>query len=152
MADVKLKQDTALTNVIDDNAALADGARAAGDYDNTSLLDLEAWAIITVQYDTTTPTAGDLIGELYLIPGEDDTTPTYPDGGDAGLGTDDTPQAIFLIGVFESINPSLAANEFLATRVFDLYPNNRFIVLNTSGASYDATWQLDIVPMKRQVG
>ena len=53
MADIKLRDATALQTVIDKNAALADGARAAGDYDNGTALDLYCSAYLTVQYDTT---------------------------------------------------------------------------------------------------
>ena len=84
MADIKLLADTALQTVIDDNATLADAARAAGDYDNGTALDLEAVAYLTVQYDTGPPSAGDVVAELYVLPGDGETTEVFPDGGGAG--------------------------------------------------------------------
>ena len=154
MAGIQYLADTALQNVIDDNASLADGSRAAGDYDNSdsARLDLEAVAYLTVQYDGGPPAAGDIVAELYLLPGDGETTEVFPDGGDAGLGTDDTPQAQYLVASFESINPSTSVDEVLGSLPFRLYPDgNRFVLLNTSGQTFDLTWQLDIKPYKRQV-
>lgn len=152
MATFKLKADTALQTIINDDATLADAARAAGDYDNSTALDLEAVAYLTVQYDSGPPTAGDVVAELYLLPGDGESTEVFPDGGDAGLGTDDDPQAIYLVGMFESINPSLTVDEVLGSLPFPLYPaGNRFVLKNVSGQTFDATWQLDIKPIKRQI-
>ena len=133
--------------VINDNATLANGVRAAADYDNDTNKDLWCNVFLTVQWNTTPPTAGDKIGELYIIPGDDAGTEKFPEGGDAGLGTDDTPQRIFLVGVFQSINPSLTVDEILSLTNIPLYHSgNRFVFLNTSGQEMDLTWQLDIVP------
>jgi len=152
MSDFKLLADTAVQTVIDDGASLADGARAAGDYNNGIALDIEAIAYLTVQYDSTAPSAGDSIAELYVLPGDGAGSEVFPEGGDAGLGSDDTPQAIYKVGVLESINPSTTVDEVLGTLPFVLYPNtNRFVILNTSGQTFDATWQLDIKPAKRQI-
>lgn len=138
----------ARVNVIDDNASLANNVRAAGDYDNDVNKDLFCNVFLTVQYDTGPPVAGDKIAELYILPGDDAVTQVFPDGGDAGLGTDDTPQGIFLIGVFESINPSITVNEELSIAGIPLHHSgNRFVILNTSGQTFDSTWQLDIVPV-----
>lgn len=151
MTEIKYLADTAVQTVIDDNATLADTARAAGDYDNGTELDLEAVAYLTVQYDTGPPSAGSKIAELYVLPGDGAGTEVFPDGGDAGLGTDDDPQAIFLVGVFTSINPSTSVNEILASLPFRLYPDgNRFVLKNVSGQTFDSTWQLDIKPIKLQ--
>lgn len=137
----------ARTNVIDDNATLANNTRAAGDYDNDTNKDLFCNVFLTVQYDGGPPTAGDKIAELYILPGDDAATEVFPDGGDAGLGTDDTPQLIHLVGVFESINPSTTVDEELALSGIPLHHSgNRFVILNTSGQTFDSTWQLDIVP------
>lgn len=150
MSEYQLLGDSAVATVIDDNAVLVDGARAAGNYDNSTELDIECVAYLKVQYDGGPPSVGDAIGDLYMLPVFDaDTT---PEGGDAGIGTDDTPQAVYLVGVFESINPSTTVDEILGTLPFPLYPsaNNRFVILNTSGQTYDATWELNIKPLKRQ--
>lgn len=143
MAEIKLLDTTALQTIINDNATLADATRAAADYDTGTALDIWCIPYIEVQWDSSLPTAGDLIADLYVLPGDNAGTPDYPEGGDAGLGTDDTPQAIFKVGSFESINPSLTVNEILALRPFRLYPQvNRFVLLNTSGGVFDLTWEL----------
>ena len=151
MAEIKLLADTTLQTVINDNASLADGVRSAADYDNGTELDIWCIPYIELQWDTTAPTAGDLIADLYVLPGDNAGTPDYPEGGDAGLGTDDTPQAIFKVGSFESVNPSITVNEILALRPILLYPHiNRFVLLNTSGQTFDLTWELRCVMYKMQ--
>ncbi len=144
MADFKLKEGS-LSTVIDDNAALTNNSRAAGDYDNATNLHPFCHAYLTVQYDTTAPTAGDAVAELYVLPGDGEASQAYPDGGDAGLGTNDDPQAIFLVGAFESINPSTSVDEVLCIPFIPLsFAGNRFVLKNTSGQTFDLTWQLDI--------
>jgi len=133
--------------VINDDASLATTVRAAADYDNDANKDLWCNVFLTVQFDSTAPSAGDKIAELYILPGDDAGTELFPDGGDAGLGTDDTPQKIFLVGAFETINPSITVDETLSLPGVPLYHSgNRFVFLNTSGQTMDSTWQLDIVP------
>ena len=143
MAEIKYLGDTALSTLINDNATLADTVRAAADYDNGTELDIWCIPYLEVQWDTTAPTAGDMVADLYVLPGDNAGTPDYPEGGDAGLGTNDNPQAIFKVGSFESVNPSITVNEILALRPILLYPQvNRFVLLNTSGQIFDATWEL----------
>ena len=133
--------------VINDNATLNNAVRAAADYDNDTNKDLWCNLFLTVQWNSTAPSAGDKIAELYILPGDDAGTEKFPEGGDAGLGTDDDPQKIFLVGVFESINPSLTVDETLALSGIALYHSgNRFVLKNVSGQQFDLTWQLDIVP------
>src|SRR3990172_7967310 len=108
-ADIKLKG-AARATVIDDNATLANNARAAGDYNNDTGLNLFCTAYLQVQYDAGPPAAGAEIARLYVLPGDDEGSEIFPDGGDAGLGTDDTPQQVFYVGSFESINPSTRVN------------------------------------------
>ncbi len=133
--------------VIDTGVALANGVRDAADFDNDTNKDLWCNVFLTVQFDTTAPTAGDKIAELYIIPGDDAGTEKFPEGGDASLGTDDTPQVIFLVGVFETINPSITVDETLALSGIALYHSgNRFVIKNVSGQQFDLTYQLDIVP------
>lgn len=155
MASYQLEQVTGEQLIIDDNASLADGARAAADYDNGVQLDIEAIAYLKVQFDAGPPAAGDSVAELYVLPG--DCGPglyggNFPEGGDAGLGTDDDPQQIYLVAVFETINPSTTVDEILGSLPFDLYPcENRFVLKNTSGQTMDSTWHLTILPYRRQV-
>lgn len=148
MSSVKLQFDTANNLVINKDATLANAARAAGNYDNSSNLDLEAIAFLEVQYDGGPPTANTIVAELYCLP-SDGTL--YPDGGDGTVGEDDTPQQAFLVGVFETINPSTSTNEELACGPFRLYEYNRLVIVNKSGQTFDATWQMTIQPFKRQV-
>lgn len=139
---------SAVQNVIDDNAALVDGDWAAGDYDNSTHLDPFCDAYLTVQWDTTAPTAGDIVAELYIVPGDNAGSPVYPEGGDAGLGTDKIPQAVFLKGAFESVSPSTSVNEVLCLENVPLSIKNRFVLKNVSGQQFDLTWQLDIRPRR----
>ncbi len=151
MAEIKHLADTALQNVIDDDASLSSGSRAAGDYDNGTELDLEAVAYLTVQFDGSAPNVGDTIAHLYNLPGDGAGTEVFPDGGDAALGTDDDPQSIFLVATFVTVNPSTSADEVLASLPFRLYPDgNRFVLKDVSGQTFDSTWQLDIKPSKLQ--
>lgn len=152
MADYKLKADTGLQTVIDTGATLSDGSRAAADYDNSSNLDPLAVPYLQVQYDSGPPTAGDVVALLYNVPGDGESSEAFPDGGDGTTGTDDDPQKVFLVAVFETINPSTSVDEILSSVPFRLYPDtNRFVLKNTSGQTFDATWELRIKPIKRQI-
>jgi len=151
MAEIKLLRDSVLAVVIDDDATLATTVRAAGDYVNTTELDLGCDVYLQVQYDTTAPSAGDKIADLFLLP--DDGASVFPEGGDAGLGTDVTPQAVLLVGTFETRSPSITVNEILCIPGVSLHGHtNRFVLLNTSGQTFDSTWQLSIKPYKLQSG
>ena len=136
----------ARVNVIDDGTTLATGVRAAGDYNNDANKDLYCNVYLRVTYSVA-PVANAKAAELYVLPGDDAGPDTYPEGGDAGLGTNDTPQKIFLVGVFETINPSTSVEEQLALPGVPLHHSgNRFVILNTSLQTFAATWDLDIVP------
>ena len=139
----------AVQTVINDNAALADGSRAAGDYNNATNRDPLCDVYLTVQFDTTAPSAGTLVAELYVLFGDGAGSQVYPNGGDAGLGTNHTPQASHLAGVFETVAPSTSVNEVLSIHDVALGAHgNRFVLLNTSGQQFDLTWQLDIRPKR----
>jgi len=151
MAEIKLLRNQPFTVVIDDGTTLADDVRAAADYDNSVKQDLGCDVYLQVQYDTTAPSAGDKIAELYILPGDGEGTEVFPEGGDADLGTDVTPQAILLVGTLESRRPSLTVNEILCIPGVPLYGHtNRFVILNTSLQIFDSTWQLSIKPYKLQ--
>lgn len=148
MADFTLTR-RARATVIDDDATLDDGVRAAADLNNKANNDNFCDAYLTVQWNTTAPSAGDIIGELYVIFGDGEASESFPEGGDAGLGTDDTPQKTALVGVFESINPSITVDEELIIKGIQLRDANcRFVLLNTSGQQFDLTFQLDVVGQK----
>ena len=141
---------TALQTVIDKNATLTDGSRAAGDYDNSSAQDNEGIAYLELQFDTGPPSAGAVIASMWLLPGDGEVSESFPEGGDGTVGTDDDPQPSFLIAVFTTINPSTSVNEVAGSLPFYLYPaTNRFVIRNDSGQTYDATWELRIKPYRR---
>ena len=134
----------ARTTVINTDAILADGARAAATYDNDVNKDLYCNAFLTVQYNTAFPAAGTKMGELYVLPGDDAATEAFPEPDEA---TDIDPQKIFLVGVFESRRGSITVDEELVAPGIPLYHSgNRFLFINKSGQEMDLTWQLDIVP------
>ncbi len=143
----KLHHGTAFITPIDDGATLADGVRAAGDYDNETEKDMFGTAYLQVQWDGTAPSVGDIVAELWIIP--EDGNSIFAEGGDAGLGTDDDPQAEFHVGKFTSINPSITVNEVLGIPDIRLYANpNRFVLKNISGQTFDSTWELRFKPYK----
>ncbi len=151
MAEIKLLRNQPFTVVIDDGASLATTVRAAADYDNSAKQDLGCDVYLQVQFDATAPSAGDKIADLYLLPGDGEGTEVFPEGGDAGLGTDVTPQAMLLVGTFETRSPSITVDEILCIPGVSLHGHtNRFVLLNTSGQTFDATWQLSIKPYKLQ--
>jgi len=151
MAENKLLPDSAVSTVINKDAALTTGSRAAGDYDNGTELDLFCTAYLTVQFDSTAPSKGDIIADLYVLPGDGATTEVFPHGGDGTVGDDETPQAIFYVGSFETRAPSTTTDEVLAVPQIPLGGNtNRFVLVNKSGQQFDLTWQLDVKPEKFQ--
>ena len=152
MADIKLKEGT-FTTVIDDGATLADGSRAAGDLDNGTALEIIGDAYLHVQWNTTAPTAGDIVAELSVLRGDGEASESFPEGGDAGLGTDDDPQGTTFVGNFESVNPSLTVDETLIVQDINLsIGKNRFVLKNISGQEMDLTWQLDFKGRLAQSG
>lgn len=152
MAEIKGLRDSSLATVIDDDASLANGVRAAGDYDNSTELDMECEVYLQVQWDGTAPSAGDAVADLWILPGDGEVTPVFPEGGDAGLGTDDDPQLVFFVGRFITVNPSITVDEVLALpRVPLFFGENRFVLKNTSNQTFDSTFEVRIKPSKRQV-
>ena len=133
------------TAIINKDASLADGARAAGDVTtgtkgNATHVDLH----LTVQFDTTAPNAGDIIGEVYLLPGDGEGSEKFPEGGDGTVGNDVDPQNRLHIGTFESRVPSNSADEDLVIPNVPLgVGTDRFVYKNLSGQTMDQTWQLD---------
>jgi len=151
MAELKQLRDTALATVIDDDAVLGNGARAAADYDNSAELDFSGVFYLTVQWNTTAPSANIAVAELYVLPGDGEGTEVFPEGGDAGLGTDDDPQACFLVHTFETINPSITVDETIGSPEVELYGDgNRVVLKNISGQEFDLTWILKLKPAKTQ--
>ena len=146
MADLAPKK-IGFTTAINDDAALSDGSRAAGDVTtgtkgNASFAD----AYLTVQFNTTAPSAGTTIAELYLLPGDGEVSQDFPEGGDAGLGSNVDPQKSLLVGVFETRDPSISVDEILIVRGIPLgIGTDRFVLKNVSGQEFDLTWQLDLV-------
>ncbi len=142
---------TALQTVIDKNASLSNDSRAAGDYDNDTAEDHLAIPYLTVHYDTTAPAAGDLVAELWVLPGDGETTEVFPEGGDGTVGSNVDAQSVFYAGAFESRDPSTSTDEVLALPPHKMYPyGNRYVIKNISGQTFNSTWQLDIKPFKEQ--
>lgn len=136
--------------VIDKNATLANAARAAGDYNNDTPTADFCDAKLTVQFDTGPPAAGALAASLYVLYGDGEASEDFPEGGDGTVGANVTPQASLLVGVFETRSPSTSVDEELFVNDIPLRtgPGTRFVLVNTSGQTFDATWQLDIVTYK----
>lgn len=149
MANFELIKNTARAAVINKDATLNDGVRAAVDLDNATDKDNFGDFFLTVQWNTTAPAANTIIGELYVLPGDGAGTEKFPEGGDGTVGSDDTPQKQFMVGTFESINPSLTVDETLEIKGVELRPvGNRVVLINTSGEQFDLTYQLDYVGYK----
>lgn len=152
MAEIKLLRDTALQTIIANGAALTNNSRKAADYDNGAELDLGCDVYLTdLSYSATPPAAGDAVAELYLLPGDGEATEVFPEGGDGTVGDNVDPQKIFLVGVFETRQPSDTVVEVLALPGIPLYgKGNRFIIKNIGGDTWDANWDLKIKPYKLQ--
>lgn len=148
MADLRLL-DVAPIVVIDLDAPLPAGSRAAGDYDNSGAA--EKWplcdAYLVMQYDTGPPMVGVLVADLYMLRGDGGTPERFPAGGDGSVGANLTPASIHLVGSFECRAPSLSVDEpMLIPDILLGGHTNRFVVVNASGETGDSAWQLDIVP------
>ena len=149
MSDIKLKEAARIT-AIDTGATLANAASASGDVDNGTNLYPVCDAYLTLQYGTA-PAAGTKVAELYCLRGDGEATEVFPVGAAGAPGT--TPQQHTLAGVFESRAPSTTVDEVLV--IYDIplgAGTNRFLVLNTSGQTWDDTWDLKIKPRLLQVG
>lgn len=151
MAEIKQLADTSKTTVIDTNTTLADAARAAGDYDNSTELDLMCDIFLSSLIFSAAPSANIIVADLYVLPGDGAVSESYPEGGDTSTGTDDTPQAVHYVGSFETINPSSSVAEVLALKDVPLGPHgNRFVLENKSGQTMHTTYDLSIMPKKFQ--
>ncbi len=155
MAEVKFLKEN-LTTLWDTNATLADAARKAVDFDNAADPPDEATFadfFLTVSFDTTAPAAGDLVGELYVLPSTDEVSARFPTGGDGAVGGNVDPQGIFLVGTFEARSPGLdASTEVLAIGGVPLYQGEQRIVFkNVSGKTISLEWQLEAKFYKHQV-
>lgn len=151
MADIKLKE-AALQSVLATAATLANGVRAAADVDNGTNLFPICDLYLTLQYGTA-PAAGTKVAEVYCLRGDGETSEVFPQGGDGTVGANVTPQQHALAGVFESRSPSTTVDEVLV--VYDVplgAGKNRFVILNTSGQTWDAGWTLKAKPRLLQVG
>jgi len=151
MADLKLKEGAGTKIVINKDAALANGSRAAADYDNSTDLDPICDAILRVHYDTSAPAVGDSVAELYVLPSDGAATEVFPQGGDGTVGSNVDPQKTLMVGVFESRSPTTTTDEVLAIQAISLRPkSSRFVIKNISGKQFNLTWQLDIRPFRGQ--
>ncbi len=151
VAEIKLLADTVRTTVINKGVTLADTFRAAGDYDNSTELDLYCHAYLVLEFNTTAPSAGDSVAELYLLPGDGEVSEVFPEGGDASVGNDVDPQKSLLVGTFETRVPSITTVEELCVPGIPLsFEGNRFVIKNISGKVFEDTWEFRIKPYKLQ--
>lgn len=151
MPEIQLLADTALSTIINTNATLANGARAAALYINDSEQDLWANFYLTLRYDSGPPDAGDIVAELYVLPGDGEGAEIFPTGGDGTIGADITPQAAMFVGGFECRQPNTVMDEVLSLTGIPLGPDgNRIVIENVSGETFDLTWQLTMKPFKLQ--
>lgn len=152
MAEIKWLSDTGATVVINTDATLADGSRAAADYDNGTELDLvcDVW-LENFHFDTSAPSAGAEVAELYVLRSKPDDS-TFPEGGDGTTGDNVDPQQVHYIDSFETREPSTTVEETLALYDVPLGPHtNRLVIKNVSGQTFTSTWQVSVVPHKQQV-
>lgn len=148
--NLQYQDGTGISTVIT-GGTLATGNRVAQPFDNTVNLDLYGDAFLTLHYDTSAPTAGTAIAELYLLPGNTVVTPSYPQGGDGSVGTNVDPQKVLLVGVFETRSPSTSVDEILAVVGIPLSPRlQRFVLKNISGQTFHTGFTLTLKPYKLQ--
>jgi hypothetical protein len=146
MTDLALSKESFL-NIIDVNATLATATRiaktlTAAQKGNAIFADF----YLTLQYDGGPPTAGATIAELYLVPGDGETSEHFAQGGDGTVGADVDPQKALLVGTFETRSPSVTVDEVLVVRSVELgIGTDRIVLKNVSGQTFDSTWQLDAV-------
>ncbi len=127
-------------------ADVTNGSRRAFDYANSTNKHLLAHLLIEgIQYLTTAPTAGTIVAEVYVLPGDGQGSETFPggggrNGGDTGdVGQDRDPQPIWLAAVVTCINPSTAADDDPLGCIVPIFPGtNRIVIKNVSGQTWDA--------------
>lgn len=137
--------------IMDTNATLSDPGRKAVAYNNSNG-DQYADFFLDVEYETSLPTAGAIVGELFLLPGDGAGTEEFAEGGDGTVGSNVDPQKIHQVGFFETRNPSLTVIETLVIAAVQLYPaNGRIVIKNVAGRPYGALWELRIRPYTLQV-
>lgn len=152
MSEQKYLADSALATVISGGSSLANGNRAAGDYDNSTELDLFCDVFLTGLTFASAPAAGTSVVELYLLPGDGEASESFPEGGDGTVGDDVTPQRALLVGSFETVQPSTTEAEVLCIPNVMLHPHgNRFVIRNFSGQSINSGYAIKIKPRKFQV-
>lgn len=142
MADFELEKGT-LATPIDTGSSLGNGDNTSAVWNNSdNVTFVNAW--LRVYFDTTAPSPGALIAELWYLPSDGEGTPDYPE-----TDATDNAQAALKVGVFETINPSLSTAESLVIRRIAVEPGNgTWLIHNISGQTFNSTWQLDLVPYK----
>lgn len=113
--------------------ALANGGRVLSDaHDNTSDLDIYADFELLVTY-AVAPTAGSKTCELYIVP-------TLDGSNYATASASVNPQRFLMVGVFETVNPSISTAERLILPQIVIPPRQFKILLrNLSGQAWAAT-------------
>lgn len=141
MADIKYKDTTAIHTCLNTategttlNALATTGiaiSNATGDLDNGT--DLDLWGDFELLVDIQVAIAvGGAVAELFLVPSIDNTNFLTPDD------TGDTPQAVFLVGVFES-RDNVPTDQRMGLTGIPLPPRKmRFVLRNVSGQTFGA--------------
>jgi len=146
--EIKWLDDTAVQTIIS-GSTLTNNNREAAAYNNSTELDMYADFELFVKFDTTAPSAGDRVAELFILPTVDGTN--FPEGGDGTVGDDLDPQQVLKIGVFESRDPSTSTEERIVLSGIPLPPRDaRYVIKNISGQTMNASWTLKAKPYKLQ--
>jgi len=121
-------QGTTLNALTNNSIAISN---STGDLDNGTNLDLYGDFELLVDIQVALA-VGDQVAELYVVPSIDDTNFMSPDD------TGDTPQAIFLVGVFEC-RDAVTTDLRMAITGVPLVPRKmRFVLKNVSGQTFGA--------------
>lgn len=134
--------------VITPAATLANGSRKEWDFDNSASgkRDTRALVFLSLHYDSSAPSVGTVVAELSVLPGDDQGTPVYPEGGDGTGGADVDPQTSLGRYVFETRSPSTSVDEVLVADV-KIWQKNRMVLKNTTGSqSINSGYTIRIVP------
>ena len=155
MAQLKLVFEE-LQQLWDTGTTLAVAARKAADYDGAANPPdgaLFADLFLTYSTDTAALTAGDVVGEMYMIPSNSAATPIYATGGDGSVGGDFTPQGIFFVGTFVAVNPGVdGSTEVLGIGGVPLYEGDmRFVFVNTRGKTISLEWELNMKVYRHEI-
>lgn len=135
MADLKLQAGVGATTLLSTALnSLADAGRVLTNaIDNSTNLNLLMDLELAIAYTSSTPSAGTVVAEVYLVPSLDGTN--YAEGSGSV-----TSQASLLVATFETRNPSTSAAERLVAQGISI-PTGSFklLFINKSGRTLHAS-------------